>query len=213
MRGSIFDTPRRAPIFSEVAVEAVRGNRRAPRQSLSEIWVASCDTQRLGFAAPLLRESEFRFRGSGVRIATSVQNWARQNQPFLRSKRRQAYAEARFSIPMTIACFLWLSSFDLKTPGCLCPWCKNGTLLNLDALAVRCATSLHVSYFTARRIVILQDIINRSEKVGVMRPRERHGLDAAEVQRAVRPGTGGRSLRNPVSWDNHARCSENKPGR
>src|SRR6266851_4276827 len=47
--------------------------------------------------------------------------------------------------------------------------------------------ALQVSHFTARRVVVLQNKVDCSENVGEMRARKRHRLDAAEVERAVRP--------------------------
>src|SRR5579859_2273395 len=40
--------------------------------------------------------------------------------------------------------------------------------------------------FAARGVVVLLDIVDGSKNVGEMRSGERHGLDAAEIERAVR---------------------------
>src|SRR5262249_37498457 len=43
-----------------------------------------------------------------------------------------------------------------------------------------------IRYLAAGRIVLGDDVVERCEDVGEMRARERHGLDAGEIQRAIR---------------------------
>src|SRR5262249_56826937 len=54
-------------------------------------------------------------------------------------------------------------------------------------MSVRRYRLRQVPHFTARRVVVLQDIVDGGKDVGEVRSRERHGLHAAEVERAVRP--------------------------
>jgi hypothetical protein len=70
---------------------------RYAKEIISAVW---CAKLQIGLVIKVRSPPKAKVtRSNRVGCATSVQNWARQNPPFLRLKRRRACAAVRFSIP------------------------------------------------------------------------------------------------------------------
>src|SRR5258708_2430676 len=79
-----------------------------------------------------------------------------------------------------------------------------GALHSLRDRYPSCASQL--PHLAPRRIVVLQHIVDRGKNVGEMRARERHGLNAAEIQSAIRPYQIERRFREARGLFDACRC-------
>src|SRR5260370_9953148 len=68
------------------------------------------------------------------------------------------------------------------------------------------STSSQFVHFAARRVLVVHDIIDRRENLREVGARERHGLNAAEVERAVRPDEIKRWFGKPRRLLDACRC-------